>query len=169
MKKAFLVGFTPLTRVVMDVPTDFEPVHHPGIAKEIIAKAREQIIENAPDKLNLENCDRLEEDTECPYDEKRDKANEDIIREVVREFGKDGILEDDGDTLSDIQWSFLYTVLGNTDGDDFALKSIKASELDIKFFWQACSSDAELTYSLDEMERDCLQYIAEQLKDSFTI
>lgn len=72
-KKAFLVGFAPLTRVVVDVPEDFNPDNadaSPEIRNSIIAAARERIVSLAAEKLDGENCNRLEEDLECPYEPK---------------------------------------------------------------------------------------------------
>lgn len=72
-KKAFLVGFAPLTRVVVDVPEDFNPDNadaSPEIRDSIIAAARERIVSLAAEKLDGDNCDRLEEDLECPYEPK---------------------------------------------------------------------------------------------------
>lgn len=73
MKKTFLVGFTPLTRVVIDVPENYKAApDNDATSIKIINAARRQILECAADKLNLENCDILEEDTEVPYDADRD-------------------------------------------------------------------------------------------------
>lgn len=69
-KKAFLVGFCPQTRVVVDVPDDFDPEHMDSQEMEnIIKTAREQIMADPANYLYGENCDRLEEDLECPYEE----------------------------------------------------------------------------------------------------
>lgn len=70
MKTAFLVSFCPMTRVVIDVEnannlTDEEQ-------NKLIAKAREQIVEDANNKLNGENIDEVRADDVCPYDSKFD-------------------------------------------------------------------------------------------------
>lgn len=72
-KKAFLVGFAPLTRIVIDVPEGFNAADadtFPEVRDSIIAAARERIVSLASEKLDGDNCDRLEEDVECPYEPK---------------------------------------------------------------------------------------------------
>lgn len=68
-KKAFLVGFCPMTRVVADVPDDFDGNLDSPEGEKIIEAAREQIMADPSNYLYGENCDRLEEDLECPYKE----------------------------------------------------------------------------------------------------
>lgn len=64
-KTAFLVSFCPMTRVVIEAAdpdnlTDDE-------LDLLVAKAREQILEYADEKLNGDNIDELCKDDECPY------------------------------------------------------------------------------------------------------
>lgn len=64
-KTAFLVSFCPMTRVVIDVQnpdrlTDEEQ-------DLLVAKAREQILENADERINGDNIDEVRPDDECPY------------------------------------------------------------------------------------------------------
>lgn len=75
MKKAYLVTFTTTTRVVVDIPEDFNPNKCNLIIKEheeaydsIIKEARENILENPEGYLCWDNAE-IEEDTECPYGE----------------------------------------------------------------------------------------------------
>lgn len=68
-KKAFLVGFCPQTRVVADVPDDFDGNLNSPEGEKIIEAARKQIMADPVNYLYGENCDRLEEDLECPYKE----------------------------------------------------------------------------------------------------
>lgn len=72
MKKAYLVSFAPMTRVVIDVPEGVNPEEMAdGISREkfneAVRKAREQMAENLGDYLYGENVDVFEEDVECPY------------------------------------------------------------------------------------------------------
>lgn len=74
MKKAFLVSFTPMTRVIVDVPEDFLSDEFESIDEfvyaKIVAAARERIIENGiSDYLNGETVDSVELDEEMPYEE----------------------------------------------------------------------------------------------------
>ena len=64
-KTAFLVSFCPMTRVVIECEnpdrlTDEEQ-------NLLVAKAREQILQYADEKLNGENIDEVRPDDECPY------------------------------------------------------------------------------------------------------
>lgn len=77
-KKAYLVSFAPMTRVIMDVPDGVDPREcESGISEEkwheIVRKAREQMARNLEDYLCGDNCDSMEEDVECPYDPETDK------------------------------------------------------------------------------------------------
>ena len=64
-KTAFLVSFCPMTRVVIDVqnPDNLTEQEY----DEIVAKAREQILENTDERINGENIDEVRTDDECPY------------------------------------------------------------------------------------------------------
>lgn len=65
MKKAFLVGFSPMTRIVVDI---IEGEDGEFTRDKIIIAAREQMMENSiADYINGENCDLLEEDLDQPY------------------------------------------------------------------------------------------------------
>ena len=77
-KKAYLVTFTTTTRVVVDIPEDFNPNDCNLIIKEheeaydsIIEKARENILEDPGNYIYGDNAE-IEEDTECPYDKEID-------------------------------------------------------------------------------------------------
>ena len=72
MKKAYLMTFEVTTRVVTDVPEDFDPKHikddvDDKVFDEIAEKGSLQIIDESVDYLLLENVSNLVEDTECPY------------------------------------------------------------------------------------------------------
>ena len=74
-KKAFLTTFITTTRVVVDVPEDFD-VHncnlmikeHKDVWDSIVREARENILENPEGYLCWDNVE-IEEDKECPYGE----------------------------------------------------------------------------------------------------
>lgn len=66
-KKAFLVGFGPLTRIVVDVPEGYNPAEDGDVTDGIIRAAREKMLSDAANYLCGDNCDCLEEDTECPF------------------------------------------------------------------------------------------------------
>jgi len=74
MKRAFLVSFAPMTRVIVDVNEDllndeFELQDDFEIAK-VIKAAREQMIANGIEEyLNGDNLDTIELDEEMPYEE----------------------------------------------------------------------------------------------------
>ena len=72
MKKAYLVTFTTTTRVVVDVPEEFNPNDCNLILEEddkaydsIIREARENILENPENYIYGDNAE-IEEDVECP-------------------------------------------------------------------------------------------------------
>lgn len=74
MKKAFLVSFSPMTRVVVDVPDDFLEdeftLMDDMTRAKVIRSARERMIENGIDEyLNGDNIDTIELDEEMPYEE----------------------------------------------------------------------------------------------------
>ena len=58
-----------MTRVVADVPDDFDGSLDSPEGEKIIEVARKQMLTEIENYLNGENCDRLEEDFECPYKE----------------------------------------------------------------------------------------------------
>ena len=71
-KKAFLTTFVVMTRVVVDVPEDFDV--HNCITKEhedawdsIVKEARENILVNPEGYICGDNVDEIQEDKECPY------------------------------------------------------------------------------------------------------
>ena len=65
MKVAFLVSFCPMTRVVIEAG---DPENLTAEEQDLlVAKAREQIMQDANNKLNGENIDELRHDDECPY------------------------------------------------------------------------------------------------------
>jgi hypothetical protein len=72
-KKAYLVTFTTTTRVIVNVPEDFD-VHdcnliikeHEEAYDSIIKEARENILENPENYIYGDNAE-IEDDTECPY------------------------------------------------------------------------------------------------------
>ena len=74
-KKAYLVTFTTTTRVVVDVPEDFDVNNYNLVIKEheiawdsIVKEARENILENPECYLYGDNVEVIE-DEECPYGE----------------------------------------------------------------------------------------------------
>ena len=73
-KKAYLVTFEVTTRVVADVPEDFDPKDYSRMFEEheeafdtIVEKARDKILGYPQDYICRENTEVIE-DTECPYD-----------------------------------------------------------------------------------------------------
>ena len=72
-KKAYLATFTTTTRVVVDIPEDFNPNNCNLVIKEheeaydsIIREARENILENPENYIYGDNAE-IDEDIECPY------------------------------------------------------------------------------------------------------
>lgn len=78
MKKAYLVRFELVTRVIADVPEDFDPNCNLMIPKDagafhsIVEGAVSNIMEVPYNYLYDENAE-VEEDTECPYDPEDDE------------------------------------------------------------------------------------------------
>lgn len=75
MKKAYLVTFTTTTRVVADIPDDFDVndcnlviAEHSNAYDAIIEAARDNILENPQVYLYGDNAE-VEEDLEMPYEE----------------------------------------------------------------------------------------------------
>jgi hypothetical protein len=69
-KKAFLVSFSPMTRVVID--TDKNPNECDYTFGQVVSQARDQIREDISDYINGDNVDFIEEDDDCPYDPETD-------------------------------------------------------------------------------------------------
>lgn len=74
-KKAYLVTFTTTTRVVVDVPENFDVhncnllvVGHEKAWDSIVKEARDNILENPECYLYDDNVE-VNEDEECPYGE----------------------------------------------------------------------------------------------------
>lgn len=65
-KKTFLVTFSPMTRVVVDV-TD-ETLEDKEDFNKVVRAAREKISLDVADYLTEDNCDEAKLDVECPYD-----------------------------------------------------------------------------------------------------
>lgn len=74
VKKAFLVSFLPTTRVVCEVPEDFDGENNQNVRYGIIQKAIGQMQMDISNYLNCDNLEQLEEDYECPYNEGIDEA-----------------------------------------------------------------------------------------------
>ena len=74
VKKAFLVTFEVTTRIVADVPEEFNPIDCNLITKKyaqafdtIIKQARNNILEVPENYIYADNA-KIAEDIECPYD-----------------------------------------------------------------------------------------------------
>ncbi len=67
MKIAFLVTFSPMTRVVVDV--EDSSLEQGDDYLKVVRAARNQMLEDIMDYLNGETVDSIEEDTEIPYPE----------------------------------------------------------------------------------------------------
>lgn len=73
-KKAYLATFVIMTRVVVDVPEDFDVNNcnlvieeHAEAWDSIVKEARKNILENPKGYICGDNIDEIEEDKECPY------------------------------------------------------------------------------------------------------
>lgn len=71
-KKAFLTTFIIMTRVVVDVPEDFDAYNcatkeHEDAWYSIVKEARENILVNPEGYICGDNIDEIKEDKECPY------------------------------------------------------------------------------------------------------
>jgi len=64
-KKAFLVSFCPMTRVVIDCEDSDNLTAQEQ--DELVATARDQILKYADEKLDGDNIDEVRIDDECPY------------------------------------------------------------------------------------------------------
>jgi hypothetical protein len=69
-KKAFLVAFSPMTRVVIDVEEDPNECDH--TFRQVVREARSNIEDNITDYLNGDNVEFIQEDEDCPYDPETD-------------------------------------------------------------------------------------------------
>lgn len=74
VKKAFLVTFEVTTRVVADVPEEFNPIDYNLITKKdaqafdaIIKQARDNILEVPENYIYADNAE-IAEDIDCPHD-----------------------------------------------------------------------------------------------------
>jgi len=98
-KKAVVVSFNPMTRVIVSSKDSEE---------KIVEKAREKMRDDLSDYLSVENLDEIKDDSEMPYNEKDDYAKggktsklpmENDVREfqeyVFSFYGKDGIYGQD--------------------------------------------------------------------------
>lgn len=173
-KKAFLVSFCPMTRVIVDVPEGFDPDNVNFINPEdkknydaIIAAARQKIDANLTDYLIGDNIDTLEEDLECPYDPKDPSDNpaagnpEEVIKKIVTKYGNNGFLslDDLGDKINEIDWTFTFD---DNDCETLSLSSICAyANGTIEFNWNA--PGYKVTDTLDDIDRDRLDYVLEDL------
>ena len=87
-KKAFLVGFAPQTRIVVDVPEGYNPAEDGDVTDRIIREARAKMLSDAANYLCGDNCDRLEEDTECPFGAFEDDNKKKEFLFTVNDSGK---------------------------------------------------------------------------------
>lgn len=72
MKKAYLVSFSPVTRIVIDVQDD--SLEDPQEFALAVRTARQQMIENGIDNyLDGDNIDEIVLDEECPYNEEENE------------------------------------------------------------------------------------------------
>lgn len=71
MKKAFLVKASVMTRVVVDVPEDFDS-DTMGISNDIWDNAEAIAIPRLKDNLGAWSIEEIEEDFECPYEGETD-------------------------------------------------------------------------------------------------
>ena len=71
MKKAYLVRFEVVTRVVVDIPDNLSRANQEEeTAEQGIVKAQENFRKNGiPEYINIDNLVDFEEDTEVPYQE----------------------------------------------------------------------------------------------------
>lgn len=103
MKTAFLVSFCPMTRVVIEAANPDELT-----AEEqdmLVAKAREQIVQAAEEKLNGENIDEVRLDEECPYGTCQDEQKRILITADMERgdgLGYDSMLLFDRSVSADI-------------------------------------------------------------------
>lgn len=79
MKKAYLVKFDLMTRVIADVPKDFDPndcnlmiPEHKEAFHSIVKEAVDKILDAPYLYLYDENAE-ITEDTECPYNPEEDE------------------------------------------------------------------------------------------------
>lgn len=75
MKKAFLVEFSIMTRIIMDVENDdSDPNLDSLLFSKAIRLARSRMTDNGiGDYINGDSCVSIEEDTDCPFDPQSDE------------------------------------------------------------------------------------------------
>ena len=78
MKKAYIVGISPMVRVI--TPAD-------ATKEQIIDLAIEEMRKNPNEYIHAMHCDEVREDKECPYDSEKDDAPEQGASKV------DGLVE----------------------------------------------------------------------------
>lgn len=162
-KKAFIVGFCPQTRVIVDVPEDFDGNYDSPTAAEIIKAAREKILSDPKNYLYGETCDRMDEDLECPYDSENPEDNpSDLLTQIRRVFtkiGKKVITEDSFPEDAEVPaWTFLL----EDEAATLNLKSITEKEDgSIDLVWTAPGYRHE--ESLQETEEGRAEYVIECL------
>lgn len=151
MKKAFLVTFFPMTRVIVDIP-DGKDENDKEIRETIVKAAAQRIISMATDKLNDENCESVEEDIECPYDPKdpQDEPSTRLrIKGMIKRLGKNGVL-DLTDEEDEVNWDFNF--------DDFwltlTLVQIKIEGEDVVLVWENKTENCKFEETLDEIDED---------------
>lgn len=67
IKRAYLIGFEVMTRVVVDVPTDEKDIDIDAVLDTAILKAREQIGNDIRNRIVSDNLTVFEEDKIMPY------------------------------------------------------------------------------------------------------
>lgn len=70
MKKAFLVSFDVMTRVVIDVPegASVEDIENDDkLFDQLVSQARDHVLEDPFNYLCGDNLSETQEDEECPY------------------------------------------------------------------------------------------------------
>lgn len=65
MKKAYIVGISPMVRVI--TPAD-------ATKEQIIDLAIEEMRKHPNEYIHAMHCDEVREDTECPYDPEKDET-----------------------------------------------------------------------------------------------
>ena len=67
IKRAYLIGFEIVTRVVVDVPTDEKDIDIDAVLDTAILKAREQIGKDIRNRIISDNLTLFQEDKIMPY------------------------------------------------------------------------------------------------------
>lgn len=166
-KKAYLVGFATLTRIVIDVPEGIDPLECKDGAsedkwREIVRAAREKMAASIGDYLNGDNCDRLEEDTECPFGTLQEDGEISVLDKLLEKYkGKIPVEElPGGDAPS---WTFVFD---DNDCATLVLTEISMTGKEIFFDWRA--PGYRHTETLNEMPAYRLNYVIESLKGCCT-